>query len=363
MSNSISMGTNNNLKSINHPIHYTIFKPNILVKSDESQLKGGELKVYEEILNDNHKATPDKLTYRIHYDLVFDSKTNVTANRKRLSKSIQSKVVFLDKAFMKEYFNEDFDQGIALFPTVRYKSEFFEVDLHPIFKKILCMTDLGFTKGDILTLRTFKHDISHSFYYVARNRQTFKAVWKISIEDFKKELNITGYNDIRNFKKRIIEPIYEDMKGTWMEFEKDPYVRGGKGNKILGLEFRFIKGPKDEKDVPIGSYFGWEKTLKALKVGELVIKKMRQYVKAGSVTNGTDGVEIEWDSEYIYYSIEGATNEFKAKEKDKKRIKVKDKAAWFVHGVMSGQWLDYVNDKKKQLNKTIQTQLFENRSD
>ena len=351
----------NNLKSINHPIHYTIFKPNILIKSDESQLKGAELKVYEEILNDNHKASIERLTYRIPYALVFDSKTNKTENRKRLSKSIQSKVVFLDKAFMKEYFNQNFDQGIALFPTVRYKDDFFEVDIHPIFKKILTMTDLGFTKGDIATLRTFKHDVSHSFYYVARNRQTYKSLWKISIEDFKKELHIKGYNDIRNFKKRVIEPIYEDMKDTWMEFEEDPYVRGGKGNKILGLEFRFIKGPKDEKDVPIGKYFAWEKTLKALEIGDLAVKKIRQYVKAGSMTNGTDGIEIAWDSEYVYYSIEAATIEFKAKQTDKKRIKVRDKGAWFIHGLMNGKWLDYVNEKRKDINKSIQTQLFESR--
>lgn len=346
-------------KLVKHPATYTIFKPNVLIKGDESQLKGSELRIYEEILNANHKETPDKLTYQIPYSIVFTSKTNVTENKKRLSRGIQSRVVFLDKAFMKEAFNEDYDQGISLFPTVKYRDDHFEVEIHPTFKRILVLaTDYGFTKGDIETIRTFKHDISHFFYFSARNRQVFRSKWTISIKEFKEELNIEGYNDIRNFKKRVIEPIYEDMKGTWMEFDKDCYLKKGKGNRIVGLEFKFKKGPKDEQDVPAGHHFRWEKTLMALQIEAQLIKKLRQMVKAGSETELEDGRVILWDSEYIYYSIEGATKEYKEILADKKRKQIKKKTGWFVNGLYTGQWLDYVEEQRQNTKDAVQAQLF-----
>ncbi|UZR99994.1 replication initiation protein [Chondrinema litorale] len=330
-----------------HPATYTIFKPNALIKSDESQLKGAEWKVYEEILNDNHKVNSDKLVYSIPYSLIFESRENITRNKRALSKSIQSKVVFLDKEFMKTYFNKSYEQGITLFPTVRYKDNHFEVELHPTFKEILTMTGLGFTKGDIHTVRGFNHDISHKFYYAARSRQVFRQIWKISIKDFKKELNIKGYNDMRNFKRRVMEPIYNDMKDTWLEFDPDCYVRGsGSGRKIIGLEFKFLRGPKDEQDVPVGLGYSWERTLQSLGINDIMIKKIRGYVNSNAETQTEDERIIKWSSDYVYYSIEAATQEYKSKVSNKNKSQVQNKAGWFINGLMiSGQWIDYVDSK------------------
>lgn len=342
-----------------HPVTYSIFKPNILVNGDESQLKGVEWRVYSEILNDNHKANPGRLVYRIPYHLVFEGSTNISRNRKSLQKSIQSKAVFLDRHFMKKYMQRDYEQGITLFPTVRYLKECFEVELHPDFKKILTMTDLGFTKGDIMTVRGFKHDVSHAFYYQVRNIQSFKSIWVVSIDDFKKHLFIKGYDDVRNFKRRVIDPIYEDTVGTWVEFDKDVYVRGGRGNKIVGLEFRFVRGPKDEKDKPVGFHFDWEGPLKRLGCNDLWIKKIRSFVKSGRVSQAGDGGDIHWDSDYVVYSIEAAGIEYRQKNKDKHRVGVEDKPAWFAHGLVAGQWLAYANGKKEAALKASQPGLFD----
>ena len=343
-----------------HPVHYTIFKPNDLIHADESALQGAELRMYEEILNDNHRKYPDKLTYSISYDLIFTSDDNVTANRKRLSNSMQSKKIYLPREFNKKWFNVDAERGIVLIPTLTYdiKARCFIVELNKHFKKILTLMDgqLSFTKGDIKTLRSFKHDITHRWYWLAREKQQFRKVWEIDIDALREEMKITGYKDYRNFKRRVLNLIEEDTKGTFMEFTLGE-KRRGRGNAVKGLKFIFKHGPKDITDTPVGYEYRWERLLKAMEIGDLAIKDIRHKVKAQSLTTLEDGRQIVWDSDYIRYSIEAAKNEFHAKEKDKKREKVKNKAGWLLNGLHDGQWLEEVEQARKQDVNQVQGKI------
>lgn len=341
-----------------HPVHYGIFKPNPLVLADRSQLKGIEISVYNEILNHNHKQTPEILVYEIPYKVLWpEGNTNLARDKQRIREALQSKSIMLGKEFMQTYFNEQDEVSINPFPKVRYKKDSFEVTLYQDFKTILTMIDLGFTKGDIETLRTLKHDISQIFYWLARHQQSFKRTWTISVEEFREKLYIQGYKDWRNFKRRILDAIQEDMKDTWIEFDLE-FVKKGQGGSIKDLIFKFKNGPEEEKDKPVGFEFRWEKDLKSLGIDERMIKQFRQYVKAKSETKTENGQLIIWDSTYIFESIKAAAHEFKQKEADPKRKKIANKAAWFVSGLMTGQWITEVMKERQAIVNATQQDLF-----
>ena len=345
-------------ESVKHPIHYSIFKPNTLISSNETELKGAELKVYDEILNDNHPQTPDKLTYKIPYDLIFQDDSQLVRNSKMLANSMQKRNIWLDRDFVKKYFNQDYGEGFTPFPNIRFKDRHFEVTINETLKRILILTQNGgFTKGDIDTLRGFKHDCSHSFYWLARRAQAFSQVWEIDVDELKEKMFINGYNDWRNFKRHIIDKAKDDMKGTWMEFNYEP-IRVGRGGAVKRVKFFFKKGPKDEQDTPAGYGMKWEKDLLKIGVSEITIKKIRQHVKAKSETISKSGKTIFWCSEYIMYSIDGARKEWSKKEKTKED-KVRNLGAWFTAGLLEGQWLDYVDKMTNKVYKEKQGSFFD----
>lgn len=343
---------------MNHPIQYSIFKPNSLIQADRSELKGIEIKVYNEILNNNHSKTPEVLVYKIPYDLIsYDPQKNGARDRKRIGQALQSRSIYLDEEFVKQHLGERSARSIVPFPEIVYNKDHLEIHLSPKFKRILTILNLGFTKGDIETLRRFKHDISHKFYWVARQKQTFHQVWKISLEDFRTALFISGYTDWRNFKRNIIDAIQEDMQGTWMDFTID-FVRKGRGGAVKEFVFKFKKGPKDEKDEPVGLGFEWEWRLQKMGISDQVIKQFRQYVKVGSSHELPNGKVITWSSEYILFSGEVGKVQFDATKNDPKKKPIENLAAWFVSGLLEGRWLDEVEEKIREKNRAMQSELF-----
>lgn len=342
---------------IKHPIQYSIFKPNNLINADRSELKGIEIAVYNEILNNNHKNTPDVLVYRVPYTLIsYDPSKNGARDRKRVGQALQSRSIYLDEQFVKDYLGETSPRSIAPFPEVVYNKDNLEIHLSPKFKRILTMLELGFTKGDIETLRRFTHDVSHKFYWVARQKQTFKQVWKISVEDFREALFITGHADWRNFKRKVIENIQEDMRGSWVEFDIE-YVKKGRGGSVTDLIIKFRKGPDDEKDEPVGTSFNWEKTLLNMGVDERLIKQFRQSVRRGEQSESENGEVFTWDSMYIEFSIDAAREEFEAKRANANRRKVDNVPAWFVSGLIVGRWLKYVDAQRIEFMGSVQAKL------
>jgi hypothetical protein len=340
-----------------HPIKYTIFLPNILINFARTELKGYEIGVYNEILNENHKEAPEQLTYKVPYENIYGRITkNIARDKKRIAKTLQGKSIYLDKKYMEAVYGEGSARTVVIFPEISYEDDHLEIHLHPKFKKLLTIFDFGFTKGDIETLRKFKHDISHPFYWLARQKQSFQRNWVVSVEEFRDVLGISGYDDWRNFRKRIMNSIEDDMKGTWMEFDIQ-YKKKGKGGSVKEIEFNFKNGPIEEKNTPIGSE-KWEAMLQRMNINEQAIKTIRGCVNVGLEDILPDGRKIIWDVNYIVWSAEAAKVEFDKKAKNSNLKQIENLAAWFIEGIRKGYWLNYVEDKRKKLFKDTQGSLF-----
>ena len=195
-------------KADKHPKMYTIFKPNELIKAKKLDMNLMEQRVYNEILNNNHKDNPDQLTYKVEYKFVFDitDVDNRMHNIRRISRNLQRRIFYFDREFMMEHFGENADASMVPFPGILYRDDCFEVELYKDFKKILSMIHArGFTKGDIETLRSFTHEISNAFYWVIRQKQVFHNVWEVELEELKEMLGLAGkYEVYSNFKTKRI---------------------------------------------------------------------------------------------------------------------------------------------------------------
>lgn len=341
-----------------HPVQYSIFKPNSLIQSDKSELKGLEIAVYNEILNNNHKKTPDTLTYKIPHNIItYDFSKNGSRDFKRIGEALQKRTIYLDKNFVKKYFGEKSPRSIVPFQEVVYNNSHLEVHLGKTFKRVLTMLEIGFTKGDIETLRQFKHDVSSQFYWIARQHQTYKKVWKISLLEFRNLMFITKHKDWRNFKKKVIDSVQEDMKGTWMEFEIE-LVKKGTGGAVRGLILNFKYGPKEEEEEPIGIKEEWERILLGMRVNRKLIIQIRRWIRNQDIGETDNGEKFIWELAYIEGSIDAARKEYNLKKNDSKRISVKNVSAWFISGLIIGRWLKEANAYKEELTINLVDTFF-----
>ncbi|MBS1775009.1 MAG: replication initiation protein [Bacteroidetes bacterium] len=339
-----------------HPSLYTIYKPNELIKAKKLNLNFTELRVYNEILNNNHVAEPDKVIYQVPYHYAFDvaDTKNRAANIRRISENLQKRVFYFNEEFMMEHFGKKVDASMNPFPEVNYYEDHFEIHLWPRFKKILTMIELGFTKGDIETLRSFEHEVSNTLYWIIRQKQVWKSEWEVELEALKEALGLADkYPSFGNFKRRVLDVAYEELKGTYTEFTYE-LVKKGRGGAVSAIRFRFKNGPKEELDAPAGKGFQWEEKLLTWGVLPDKVKEIRHRVRVGQ--ENLEPVFV-WDSDYVRFSIEGAQRELDEKKKDPKKSKVQNPGGWVYNGLIVGQWLNYVTWRKNKIVNETQKKL------
>ena len=350
-----------------HPSLYTIFNPNVLIRAKKDGLSITEINVYHEILNHNHKDNPGQLIYKVPFETVLhhDLDKNLARDRRRIAENLMNRKFYLAQEFMMEFLGIKKERYLIPFPTVDFDLEnkkSFEVHLNTNFKKVLTLLDTGFTKGAIEDLREFKSKASKVFYWVARQKQTFKQVWKTTFEELKEEMDMSDqYPRWGNFLSRVLDPIHSEFKGTWMEFD---LKLERKRNKVKYIIFIFKHGPKDIADKPAGMVFEWEKDLLGWGVNAERVKEIRQRVK---VNQQSEEYGFVWGKEYVVYSLEGARNEYNKKlqnarkqkaEKGKSTISmVKNTGGWIVNGLMTGQWFWYVREKINEQIRIKQSRL------
>ena len=344
-------------KADKHPKMYTIFKPNELIKAKKLDMNLMEQRVYNEILNNNHKDNPDQLTYKVEYKFVFDitDVDNRMHNIRRISRNLQRRIFYFDREFMMEHFGENADASMVPFPGILYRDDCFEVELYKDFKKILSMIHArGFTKGDIETLRSFTHEISNAFYWVIRQKQVFHNVWEVELEELKEMLGLAGkYEVYSNFKTKILDIAQEEFRDKWVEFEYQP-IRKGQGGAVRSIKFIFKRGPADEKERPVGDEYEWEATLQAFGVNDEKVKMVCHRVRAAVVSE----LDFVWDQEYVKYSIEGMKMELAEKKKNAHKNQIKNVGGWVYSGLVNGQWLDHVNARRQRIQGEVQQSLF-----
>jgi plasmid replication initiation protein len=340
-------------KTAKHPKLYSIFKPNELIHAKKQNMNLMELRVYNEVLNNNHIEEPDRLVYKVPYHYVFDVRDaqNKMHNVRRISRNLQQRIFYFNKTFMMEHFGENADASMVPFPKILYHDDCFEVELYRDFKKILTLIkDGGFTKGDIETLRVFNHEISNSLYWLIRQRQVWQGTWEVDLEELKELLGLAGkYEVYSNFKSKVLDITHHEFKDTWVEFEYTP-IRRGQGAPVKAILFKFRNGPKQEKDVPAGEDYLWEEKLLHYQVAAEKVKEIRHRVRVNQISE----IGFTWDYEYVKFSIEAMIVDLRDIKKDTHKKQVVNVGGWIYSGLMKGQWLEYVNKRKEKILKESQ---------
>ncbi|WP_448518483.1 RepB family plasmid replication initiator protein [Rhodoflexus sp.] len=336
-----------------HPIHYTVFHPNILIGVN-TELKLAEQRLYMEVLNFNHLAEPDRLDYEIPYEFITQSTDRKVIQKKahqeftRIAEVLQKRVFRLDKEFMQMHFNEKYAVTFNPFPVIKYKEKHFQVRLNEYLKAILVKLETGFTKGDIELLRTFRSEYSFLMYWLIREQQ-----WKqrgglldFSVEDLKKALGCENQYEGRfnNFKARVLDVVHEEFKGTWVEFEYE-ILRGGKGGKaIQGIRFHFKNDSQQERILIPVSHYEWENDLRRYGVQERDVIRIRDWVNLAAPLKD----DYIWDVFYVETCITIAQEHYRGKKQQPKSRPIQSMANYIYAALVNGWWLPEIEFRRSE---------------
>ncbi|MEO1218663.1 MAG: replication initiation protein [Bacteroidota bacterium] len=344
-----------------HPIQYTVFQPNVLIGAN-SDMKLMELRLYTELLSFKHSEEPERLLYNIPYSAVTESDgrqadKNLSRDYMRLTKAFQKRVFDLDREFMQEHFGEKYPVSIVPFPRIRYEEKMFEISIEPYFKQILVKLELGFTKGDIQILRSFKHTYSHRLYWIIRQNQWRKNTLTLELEELKSLLGCSGkYPRYNNFRKDVIEPVKSEFQGTWVEFDYEP-VRKGRGGAVKAITFIFKDDMELSKALKLGEVYSFEKVLASYQLHEREIKKIR--VKVTLEEELQDG--LCWTERYVNTVIELVKKTYQVKRKKSATAPIRKMGPYILKVLNEGWYIDKVKDRwiEEDKNQRKQLDIFE----
>lgn len=317
-----------------------------------------ELRVFAEIINHNHAKYPDQLIYTVPYEYIFnfDDTKNRNSNANRIAKKLQTRYIFLDQQFYLEHFKENAVESFNPFPSIKHRpgENHFHVRIDVTLKKILALTSIGYTKGDIYLLRRLQHEASHHFYWLIRREQAFKYIWTIELEELKRLLSLENkYKLYSNFKVKVLEIVRKEFIGEWVEFEYKA-IKKGKGGGVHSIQFTFKKGPKEEKEAPVGQGYPWEEKLVSMGVDPEGVKMIRAKARSGILDEKS---QVLWNENYVRFSIEAIQQELKIKQADPKRKPIANIGGWIYAGLQNGQWNNHVAERRERIKNEIQMSL------
>ena len=344
-------------EKMKHPIHYTVFQPNVLIGAN-SDMKLMELRLYSELLNFNHRENPDQMSYFIPYEVVTSSTgRDVSKNSKReymrLTKMFQKRVFDLDEEFMRTHFGKKYPASIVPFPVISYEDNGFEITLEPHFKQILLRLEIGFTKGDIDLLRSYRHTYSHRMYWIIRQNQWRESEITLEIEKLKEALGCPGkYKSFQNFKRRVLQPIQEEFKDTWVEFSYT-LIRKGRGGAATAITLRFQKDLHQEEALQLGKVYHFEKVLASYQIHEREIKKIRQKVTMKESLLD----DFHWSEKYVQTVIDLVKESYRLRKKIKGGSQIRKMGPYILKVLTEGWYVDRVKDRWKAIEKAKASQL------
>ena len=266
---------------------FSIFKPAIIAHSDtEMDLKS--LKLFHEVLAYNHRAEPDRHEYSLPYSAITQStnervlQKTIAQEVERIASAMQRFIFRVDKKKMFEITGEKNAATVSPFDRIVYEGQKITVVLGTTFKKLLVRYQ-QFYLGDARTVRGLNHKASIHMYWLIISYSWKGSSFEISLEDLKELLGCSGAYKNRwdDFKRRIIEPIYQEFLGTWCEFSYHPQK---KGRKIASLIFNFKSDAQVIRSIINESPFRFEHTLQQLRVDLKSIVDIRGRVQRGEYT-------------------------------------------------------------------------------
>lgn len=160
--------------------------------------------------------------------------------------------------------------------TIDLNKEIVKVGVHSKFKWVLNELTANFTRFELEEYVEFKSSYTKEFF---RRMQQFKStgIWKISIVDFRKQLDIPNSYQNTHLDDKVLKPILKELKKEYKLKIKKLYKSSGVGRpKLEGYEFRFLKEEIKKEETP-------KDDLENKKVGK--IKLYNQKLKKSEIYN------------------------------------------------------------------------------
>jgi len=265
----------------------------------------------------------------------------------------QQRVFDLDEEFMRTHFGKKYPASIVPFPVISYEDNGFEITLEPHFKQILLRLEIGFTKGDIDLLRSYRHTYSHRMYWIIRQNQWRESEITLEIEKLKEALGCPGkYKSFQNFKRRVLQPIQEEFKDTWVEFSYT-LIRKGRGGAATAITLRFQKDLHQEEALQLGKVYHFEKVLASYQIHEREIKKIRQKVTMKESLHD----DFHWSEKYVQTVIDLVKESYRLRKKIKGGNQIRKMGPYILKVLNEGWYVDRVKDRWKAIEKAKASQL------
>ncbi len=335
------------------PEFYKVVQPNVLINASNSAFKIAEHRLYTEILSIDHRQEPNRLHYTFPYRIFRPHFKKATAKAwqeaRDIIRQIQSRVLELPKNYVEEVYGKKFKSvTFNPFPKVFYSEGEFHVQLEQDFKKLLSLTRDHFTRGELELLRNLKYEWSHKIYWMIREKQPWKGVLEISVKELKEALGVGDKYEKRydNFKRKVLMPAMQELKGTWAEFAIKE-VRGGKGGReVLNVKFMFRTDVRQELRASKDLRFKYEYDLASCNIPISTIHAIRRKIYFEEKITEDD--LFTWDYFYIEQTIEISRN----------KKTVKNLASYVYKALHEGTFLKEIEQKRKAFNISGQLDVF-----
>lgn len=354
------------------PSNYTIRVPNAISDASKDTLSPIEMRLYHEIIAQNHVETNHQLVYTISYNTLFEGR-----NKKRKKEeiiNIQKRTFFFNKEFMIKYFGQNAEASIVPIPKIVFLEDkkHIEVHIEPTFKRILTLIDknldlvehkgIPYTKGAIEDLVTFKGWFTHKFYWLLREEQDKTKVvdrdyFDISIEELKHRLSCEEQYDDLFSLKRVLQKSIKELQDTFVAISEIQDLKEGlrlvktkKRLKTEGFRFTFKYTLQDiSKKAQSQEKFIWEDDLLQLKVAPSDISKLKQFVINGEEGSTKDGQKFLFTNQYVEQCISVGRKDIYERNmlKNGKPV-VKNSAKWIIRGVLEGWWIEEQNQQVQE---------------
>lgn len=115
------------------------------------------------------------------------------------------------------------------------------------FKWVLNELSQRFTRYELSEYVNFKSSYTKEFF---RRMKEFRKtrIWKISIEDFRNQLDVPKWYKISEIDKWVLKPIKEELKKDYKLKIKKIYEKQNVGRpRVSGFEFRFVTEETPQK--------------------------------------------------------------------------------------------------------------------
>jgi hypothetical protein len=316
----------------------------------EAPLTVNEFKLVALITYVVRHSPADTKFYSIRYEDVISKGSLQGGNRKKLiddlRENLHLRFLTLDKKYAAHYITDwkpQEDPSFTPFITIAPEKDTFKLELHPIYKTIIRTLEHGYTRADLETIRTLKTTASNIFYYEVRQRQSMSKRWQVSLDEFRYKLYLDDkYLSWSDLEKRVVKKIQQEYEGKWTEFEYEP-VKETKG-KVTGILFHFKNGPLEEKDLPAGFDFKFERKLLDYGMKDYTVVRIRNLVKSGEKHK----LGFAWDESYVIYTIEAFREALVKRNKNPKlkSVDVKSPGGWLYNALMLGWYVEEVAEKR-----------------